>query len=200
MQKLNVLSAQVDKLSAQDILKGSSSLFEELILRISSYKDEKELEIENLNEKIIYLLRELDIYRKNAEGVKGGKSPGKTRESNDTLINQLNLKNEEINRLNKAIEANLTRIKTLSCENALLKSKGLNPSTKTSTASSVMSQSPSSQDLEFRINQYKNEINQINDKLAQLKDQQITENMDKEIKHKNDYFKERLKKNIKKNK
>ena len=63
-----------------------------------------------------------------------------------------------------------------------------------------MSQSPSSQDLEFRINQYKNEINQINDKLAQLKDQQITENMDKEIKHKNDYFKERLKKNIKKNK
>ena len=200
MQKLNVLSAKVDKLSAQELLTISSSLFEELILRISSYKDEKELEIENLNEKIIYLLRELDIYRKNSETKSGGRSPGKNRDSgNDTLVNQINLKNEEIARLNKAIEANLSKIKTLSCENALLKSKG-NSSTsgKTSTASSTLSQSQSSQELEFKINQYKNEINQINDKLAQLKDQQITENMDKEIKHKNDYFKERLKKNIKK--
>lgn len=200
MQKLNVLSAKVDKLSAQELLTISSSLFEELILRISSYKDEKELEIENLNEKIIYLLRELDIYRKNSETKSGGRSPGKNRDSgNDTLVNQINLKNEEIARLNKAIEANLSKIKTLSCENALLKSKG-NSSTsgKASTASSTLSQSQSSQELEFKINQYKNEINQINDKLAQLKDQQITENMDKEIKHKNDYFKERLKKNIKK--
>lgn len=200
MQKLNVLSAKVDKLSAQELLTISSSLFEELILRISSYKDEKELEIENLNEKIIYLLRELDIYRKNSESKAGGKSPGKNRElGNDTLVNQINLKNEEIARLNKAIEANLSKIKTLSCENALLKSKGgSSTSGKTSTASSTLSQSQSSQELEFKINQYKNEINQINDKLAQLKDQQITENMDKEIKHKNDYFKERLKKNIKK--
>ena len=93
-----------------------------LLLRTSSYKDEKELEIENLNGKIIYLLSELDIYRKNINLNKDNNNSGNKNEI-VMLNNQLGLKDDEINRLNKDIDDLLTKIKELSCENNLLKNK-----------------------------------------------------------------------------
>ena len=200
--RLGAVSSQIEKLSAQDFIKATSAIFGDFILRISSVKDSKDLEIENLNQKIIFLLRELDIYRKGEKGEIKPRSISNSKLLNNTnqvevYLSQLELKDEQIDRLNQAIEENLTKIKELSCENSLLKTQSLDDTMTKKTATESV-ESRSSQDLENKINEYKKEINQINDKLAQLKDQQMSETLDKEIKHKNDYYKERLKKNIKK--
>ena len=82
-------------------------IIDDLIMRISSCKSEQQLEIENLNEKVIYFLREIEIYKKNEQS-------NNITEKYDKLIS---LKEQEINRLNKVINNNLEKIKELSTQN-----------------------------------------------------------------------------------
>ena len=115
--ELKNLSQKSNNLNSYDVLKISLDILGKLLLRTSSFKDEKELEIENLNGKIIYLLCELDIYKKNWNLSK----ENNTKNEVQLLNNQLGLKEDEINRLNKDIEEYLMKIKELTCENNLLK-------------------------------------------------------------------------------
>ena len=116
--ELKNLNQNSYNMSSYDVLNASLDILGKLLLRTSSFKNEKELEIENLNGKIIYLLSELDIYKRNI-------SVNKDNPNNKTdiqlLNNQMSLKEDEINRLNKDIEEYLVKIKELSCENDLLK-------------------------------------------------------------------------------
>ena len=121
-EELNILKMKSNEMNSFDVLKIALDILGKLLLRTSSYKDEKELEIENLNGKIIYLLSELDIYRKNINLNKDNNNSGNKNEI-VMLNNQLGLKDDEINRLNKDIDDLLTKIKELSCENNLLKNK-----------------------------------------------------------------------------
>ena len=115
--ELKNLSQKSNNLNSYDVLKISLDILGKLLLRTSSFKDEKELEIENLNGKIIYLLCELDIYKKNWNLSK----ENNTKNEVQLLNNQLGLKEDEINRLNKDIEEYLMKIKEFTCENNLLK-------------------------------------------------------------------------------
>ena len=115
--QLNSLNFKINKIESFDVLKESLDILGKLLLRTSSYRDDKELEIENLNGKIIYLLSELDIYKKNYDSNKGSNNKGELQ----LINNKLGLKDNEINRLKKDIDDYLTKIKELSCENSLLK-------------------------------------------------------------------------------
>ena len=116
--ELKDLIQRADDMSIYDVLKVALDILGKLLLRTSSYRDEKELEIENLNGKIIYLLSELDIYKKN---MNLNKDNFNNKSEIQLLNNQLGLKDDEINRLNKDIEEYLVKIKELTCENNLLK-------------------------------------------------------------------------------
>ena len=118
-EELENLSLKSNKMSSYDVLKVALDILGKLFLRTSSYKDEKELEIENLNGKIIYLLCELDVYKKNWNLNKENKNVNQIQ----LINNQIGLKDNEINRLNKDINDYLIKIKELSCENNLLKNK-----------------------------------------------------------------------------
>ena len=118
-EELNILKQKSNKMNSYDVLKVSLDIIGKLLLRTSSYKDEKELEIENLNGKIIYLLSELDIFKKNWDLNKNNNNSNELK----LINNQIGLKDDEINRLNKDIKDYLLKIKELSCENNLLKNK-----------------------------------------------------------------------------
>ena len=121
--ELKNLSKNSHNMTSFDVLQVSLDILGKLLLRTSSFKNEKELEIENLNGKIIYLLSELDIYKKNAK-----LNTDNTNNKNEIqlLNNQLSLKEEEINRLNKDIEEYLLKIKELSCEIDILRNNQKN--------------------------------------------------------------------------
>ena len=116
-EELNNLNIKSNKMKSIDVLKAALVILEKLLLRTTSFKDEKELEIENLNGKIIYLLSELDIYKKNMNLNKDNNNNNELQ----LINNQLGLKEDEINRLNKDIDDYLIKIKELTCENNLLK-------------------------------------------------------------------------------
>ena len=118
--ELKNLNQNSNNISSYDVIKISLDILGKLLLRTSSYKDEKELEIENLNGKIIYLLSELDIYKRNVN-MNLNKDNNSNKSEIQLLNNQLKLKEDEINRLNKDIEEYLMKIKEISCENNLLK-------------------------------------------------------------------------------
>ena len=121
--ELKNLSKNSQNMTSFDVLQVCLDILGKLLLRTSSFKNEKELEIVNLNGKIIYLLSELDIYKKNAK-----LNTDNTNNKNEIqlLNNQLSLKEEEINRLNKNIEEYLLKIKELSCENDILRNNQKN--------------------------------------------------------------------------
>ena len=116
--ELKNLNQNSYNMSSYDVLNASLDILGKLLLRTSSFKNEKELEIENLNGKIIYLLSELDIYKRN---ISSNKDNPNNKTDIQLLNNQLSLKEDEINRLNKDIEEYLVKIKELSCENELLR-------------------------------------------------------------------------------
>ena len=116
-EELNSLNIKSNKMKSFDVLKAALDILEKLLLRITSFKNEKELEIENLNGKIIYLLSELDIYKKNWNLNKDNNNKNELQ----LINNQLGLKDNEINRLNKDIDDYLVKINELTCENNLLK-------------------------------------------------------------------------------
>ena len=194
VQNLSNLSEKIDFI---DFLKNSFSIYENLIIRVSSFKNEKELEIENLNEKLIFLLRELDLYKKGAN--KKGNNNNINNENNDSLLNQLKLKEEEILRLNNTIQDYIVKIKELSNENNLYKSQKMlsmnSDSYKTNFDSDNINQQEQSQYLEKKINEYDNEINQINEKLEKMKQNKLDNDLNYENENKNNYSKKKNKKN-----
>ena len=192
VQNLSNLSEKIDFI---DFLKNSFSIYENLIIRVSSFKNEKELEIENLNEKLIFLLRELDLYKKGANK-KGNNNNNNENENNNALLNQLKLKDEEIVRLNNTIQDYIVKIKELSNEINLYKSQKLfsnsNSYSKTNFDSDNNYQQEESLELEKKINECDIELNKINEKLEKRK--KLDNNLNNENENKSIYSKKNKKK------
>ena len=188
------LSNKSEKMDFIDFLKNSFTIFENLIIRVSSFKNEKELEIENLNEKLIFLLRELDIYKKGAN--KKGNNNNNNENENNALLNQLKLKDEEIVRLNNTIQDYIVKIKELSNEINLYKSQKLfsnsNSYSKTNFDSDNNYQQEESLELEKKINECDIELNKINEKLEKRK--KLDNNLNNENENKSIYSKKNKKK------
>ena len=188
------LSNMSEKMDFIDFLKNSFTIFENLIIRVSSFKNEKELEIENLNEKLIFLLRELDIYKKGSN--KKGNNNNNNENENNALLNQLKLKDEEIVRLNNTIQDYIVKIKELSNEINLYKSQKLfsnsNSYSKTNFDSDNNYQQEESLELEKKINKCDIELNKINEKLEKRK--KLDNNLNNENENKSIYSKKNKKK------
>ena len=189
------LSNKSENMDFIDFLKNSFTIFENLIIRVSSFKNEKELEIENLNEKLIFLLRELDIYKKGANK-KGNNNNNNENDNNNALLNQLKLKDEEIVRLNNTIQDYIVKIKELSNEINLYKSQKLftnsDSYSKTNFDSNNNYQQEESLELEKKINECDIELNKINEKLEKRK--KLDNNLNNENENKSIYSKKNKKK------
>ena len=61
--ELNVLKNVSNKLNVLDVVKNATSILEKALLKIKDYRNKKELEIQNLNLKIMYLLKEISNYK-----------------------------------------------------------------------------------------------------------------------------------------
>ena len=190
VQNLSNLSEKIDFI---DFLKNSFSIYENLIIRVSSFKNEKELEIENLNEKLIFLLRELDIYKKGANK-KGNNNNNNENDNNNALLNQLKLKDEEIIRLNNTIQEYIVKIKDLSNEINLYKSQKLFSNSDSYSKTNFDSDNNYDQSLELekKINECDIELNKINEKLEKRK--KIDNNLNNENENKSIYSKKNKKK------
>ena len=182
-----------EKMDFIDFLKNSFTIFENLIIRVSSFKNEKELEIENLNEKLIFLLRELDIKKKGANK-KGNNNNNNENDNNNALLNQLKLKDEEIIRLNNTIQEYIVKIKDLSNEINLYKSQKLFSNSDSYSKTNFDSDNNYDQSLELekKINEWDIELNKINEKLEKRK--KIDNNLNNENENKSIYSKKNKKK------
>ena len=161
--ELKDLIQRADDMSIYDVLKVALDILGKLLLRTSSYRDEKELEIENLNGKIIYLLSELDIYKKN---MNLNKDNFNNKSEIQLLNNQLGLKDDEINRLNKDIEEYLVKIKELTCENNLLKNNQKSKINNSINYQNNINNKYSNDDIQKNNNI--NNINEINSKYKNI--------------------------------
>ena len=111
-----MLNKQKNTINSNDItsfVENAFQIIEKLFIKLASAKAENDLEIQNLNEKLIYFLRELAIFknnRKSNQNVGRSKSPFNYNNSNDTIEERLSLKEEEVCRLRKDIDKYLILI------------------------------------------------------------------------------------------
>ena len=144
-EELYLLKSNNDKLSTIDLLNNYKKILQKLIPRITEFKNQKELEIQNLNHKIMYLLREIENYKnyylsmtKNKKNnidnnsynnINDNNNIDKNNENNINnnneeiifLKSQINLKNEEVIRLNKEIDSLIKTIERLKINNNIIK-------------------------------------------------------------------------------
>ena len=95
--EMNNLYKESENFSSVEILEKAINILEKIILRSADYRMHKEKEIQNLNCKITYFLRELGNYKKYYNNHKTSELDEEKR----LLNNQLFLQDGEINRLNK---------------------------------------------------------------------------------------------------
>ena len=113
--ELNKLKINCNTLSVFDVLNNCKNIFQKVILRSVDFRNQKELEITNLNNKIVNFLREIKIYKNYFNSKKGN---NKWDEENRSLNNELLISKEgEIIRLNKEIDSLLKTIEKLKQNN-----------------------------------------------------------------------------------
>ena len=111
-----MLNKQKNTINSNDItsfVENAFQIIEKLFIKLASAKAENDLEIQNLNEKLIYFLRELAIFknnRKSNQNIGRSKSPFNYSNSNDTIEERLSLKEEEVCKLRKDIDKYLILI------------------------------------------------------------------------------------------
>ena len=101
------------------VLMVAEKVIEEFIERVNAFKEDKELEIELLNEKVEFLLRELSMYRQ--MGVSFSQSYINSNRNSES--NQLELKIEENNTLNGYIQELQNKNSKLRNEIAIIKNE-----------------------------------------------------------------------------
>ena len=124
--ELNIIKQNSYDTNVLEVMKSCTNIFEKLILRCSDYKEQREKEIKNLNNKIIYFLREIENYSKY---FKRNMENNEIDEAKRLLNNQLFLKEGEIIKLNKEIDLLLKENEKLIIENKknnFLKKNNLN--------------------------------------------------------------------------
>lgn len=111
----NIITTRISEMSCPELNKSSMEVIDKIYKILYTGFNEKQMEVENLNEKVIYYLREIEILKKNEKTEKSEKSTG-TNTSILKLQSQLKLKEEEIERLNNRLQEHLKTIKTLTNE------------------------------------------------------------------------------------
>ena len=104
---LNKQKNTINSCEISSFVENAFQIIEKLFIKLASAKAENDLEIQNLNEKLIYFLRELAIFknnRKSNQNVGRSKSPLNYTNSNDNIEERLSLKEEEVCRLRKDID------------------------------------------------------------------------------------------------
>ena len=108
-EEINNLYKESEKINSVDILEKVTDILQKIIVRSVDYRMHKEKEIQNLNCKITYFLRELENYKKYYNNHKTSELDEEKR----LLNNQLFLQDGEINRLNKENDKLLKTIEDL---------------------------------------------------------------------------------------
>ena len=196
-----VLNKQKNKINLSELsnfLETSFKIVDKLINRIVSTKTESELEIQNLNEKLIYFMRELSLYKDNKKSFQSSnrnKSPCNFGGSKDISEDIRKLKEEEIAKLRKDIDKYLSIIKEMSVELEMLKSNK-------QFIMQVKEEYWEEPEIDVKGNssRCKKEMDEIGVELNALKQQKLNEEIQEENRKKNNYFKERLKKHLNKEK
>ena len=155
-EKINSLLNIINKYNTSELMNIILKIIDDLIMRISSCKTEQQLEIENLNEKVIYFLREIEIYKKSE----------KTNNITEKYDKLVSLKEQEINRLNRTIKNNLEKIKELTTQNYL------NHSNSDSTFSSFSNFSMNKEEAKLKIVQNEKDIDELSKELEKIQAQQ----------------------------
>lgn len=115
LNDLNNLSTNISHMDAPDIIKISSNISDETNQKITNFLNEKNLIVENLNEKLNYLNKEIEILKKTEAKLESQDKKEKVVSAQlHKLQAQLKLKEEEIARLNERIEEHLKTINKLS--------------------------------------------------------------------------------------
>ena len=166
-------SKNSNEISALEIYKFSNDLIEELMKEVNNFIEGKDTEIQNINEKIIYYLREINLI-KNSEK---DKSDNCNNIQIIKLQNQLKLKEEEIVRLNQRIEEHVKSIKALKTD---LTDKSNNNITINKTSFAEKNLSPNErksrvskenirENLKEKMNVYEEEINELKSQISEQK-------------------------------
>ena len=155
-EKINSLLNNINKYNTSELMNIILKIIDDLIMRISSCKTEQQLEIENLNEKVIYFLREIEIYKKSE----------KTNNITEKYDKLVSLKEQEINRLNRTIKNNLEKIKELTTQNYLYHSNS------DSTFSSFSNFSMNKEEAKLKIVQNEKDIDELSKELEKIQAQQ----------------------------
>ena len=108
--ELYKLKNNCNALNILDVLKGVKNILEKVVLRSKDFRNQKDLEIQNLNNKILYFLREINNYKKYFTSINNNSEYD---EEKRLLNNELLLKDGEIIKLNKQIDILIKKIENL---------------------------------------------------------------------------------------
>ena len=98
---LQYLEQNAYNLNIFDFFQKVGKIFEAIISKSADFRKQKDLEIENLNDKIVYFLKQIEIYKQNInDRIGNSKNDNEKNALNKILI----LKEEEIIKLNKKID------------------------------------------------------------------------------------------------
>ena len=197
INKINSISNNLSNKNFIEILKDCFKIFQEFLNRLIDFEKNKILQNDNLNEKILFFLKQIEILKskqkhflkKNLE--KSDFENIYKNELNETIENN----NNEIDRLKKLNENYTEKIKELSADNEILKTQILLLKEKTGTENE--NEEINEINLEENIKDYQQNIKEINKKLENLKSLKYSSNLNKETDYKTNYLINRLKKNLK---
>ncbi len=168
-------SKSSNELSALELYKFSNDFIEDLMKEMSLLIEGKDSEIQNINEKIIYYLREINLIKSSEKD--------KSNNCNNIQIiklqNQLKLKEEEIVRLNLRIEEHVKSIKSLKTEltektnnnnNVIMNRTNIVENNLSSNErKSRVSNDVKRENLSEKMNVYEDEINNLKSQITEQK-------------------------------
>ena len=195
INKINSISNNFSNNKFIEILKDCNNIFQEFFNRLIEYEKNKILENENLNEKIIYLLNQIEILKKKQKHFLK-KNLEKTDFENiyKCELNEIIEKNnKEITRLNELNQTNLEKIKELTADNEIFKTQILLLKEKIGNENE---EEINEINLEEKINDYQQNMKEINKKIEHLKNFKYIRNLEKETEYKTNYMINRIKKNL----
>jgi len=168
-------SKSSNELSALELYKFSNDFIEDLMKEMSLLIEGKDSEIQNINEKIIYYLREINLIKSSEKD----KSDNCNNIQIIKLQNQLKLKEEEIVRLNLRIEEHVKTIKSLKTEltektnnnnNVIMNRTNIVENNLSSNErKSRVSNDMKRENLSEKMNVYEDEINNLKSQITEQK-------------------------------
>ena len=195
INKINLISNNFSNNNFIEILKDCNNIFQEFFNRLIEFEKNKILENENLNEKIFYFIKQIEILKKKQKHFLK-KNLEKTdfeniykSELNEIIENDKN----EIDRLDELNKTYIEKIKELSANNEIFKTQILLLKEKIGMENE---EEINEINLEEKIKDYQQKMKEINKKMENLKNFKYIRNLEKETEYKTNYMINRIKKNL----